>query len=215
MQSKTDLGRTLVRTLRSLRNATSDTARTDLLRDIAQLSVDLREHFLTPQGEPDWAARTWAYREYLRACYAEAGYTPDEARTTQAAVRYHVSRYLRERLSDEELRHLGLRPEATVDRARERRAAKRALFEAATSPHVTGDMDGAEVKMIASSLLLLQRVDPARLYALGDRERDTVRVILTQLARRVDVLATYVAGAAEAGRDEGIAGDEAGEDVRE
>src|SRR4051812_43452584 len=78
----------IVRILRALRTSEGD-RRTMLYRDLAGHMVELREHYLTPSGEPDWTGRTGAYRLGVRALYADAGYSPAERKQVQTSIRYH------------------------------------------------------------------------------------------------------------------------------
>lgn len=181
------LGQKLVRVLRQLRNAPTPAARTDLLKEVARITVDLREFFPTDSGEPDWSAKTWSYREYIRERYAEAGYTPDEARTTQTAVRYHVSTFVREKLSADELTDLGLNPESFTDRSRDKRAARAALLQAAQAP-AEGANATAYARNIAGALLVLKSIDTRVLSDLTARERTRTRAVLEEIHERADAL---------------------------
>ncbi|MEU4568651.1 hypothetical protein [Micromonospora sp. NPDC023956] len=193
-RTKHDLGNALVRALQTLRNATDDVQRTQRLRDVASLTVDLREHFLTPKGEPDWAARTWPYREFVRERYSEAGYAGDELKSTQAAVRYHVSRMVRERLSPETIEDLGLQKESSVDRSREKRGVTKALLAAAREiPE--GQTNADLIRSLGAALLVLERVDEKAVAELGEREKAQARTVLRKVRERAASLADAAGGA--------------------
>ncbi|MFG3710114.1 hypothetical protein [Micromonospora sp. NPDC047730] len=201
-RSRQDLARDLVKALRKLKTLSpGDAARTEALREVARLSVDLREHFLTPSGEPDWAARTWEYRHFIVDRYSDADYSQEESRATQAAVRYHVSKYVRERLSPQEVADLGLRSESSVDRSREQRDARRALLNAArhqVAPGSEGGPGSADVlRAIAGALLVLQHIDPAALAEMTETDRVQAQAVLSRLVSRAEQLgdAAAVAGA--------------------
>ncbi|MEV0267736.1 hypothetical protein AB0H43_03090 [Hamadaea sp. NPDC050747] len=185
--TKASLSKELVATLRRLRNAATDAQRTDLLKETARLTVDLREFFLTDSGEPDWAARTWAYRDYLRERYIEAGYPIDEAKTTQAAVRYHVSGYIRTKLASDQVADLGLASGTFNDRKREVRTAQSELLKVALTPpeHASA---ADESRAIAGALLVLERVNPANFADLSTRQRANVRVVLDKIRDRAGEL---------------------------
>lgn len=202
-RSRQSLAQELVRSLRSLRQLEPrDPERTETLRQVAELSVDLREHFLTPQGEPDWAARTWEYRNFITDRYTDAGYSKDEARNTQAAVRYHVSKYVREKLTPDQVADLGLRSESSVDRSREQRDARRALLNAArhsvAAPAGKETPESADVlRALAGALLVLQHVDPAALAEMNELDRVQARAVLSRLVTRAEQLGDAAAVAGE------------------
>lgn len=184
--TKDDLGAALVRALRALRRVGDNRERrTELYRTIANASVDLREHFLTPEGEPDWAGRSWAYREYVRERYSEAGYSRDDARPVQASVRYHVSVRVRERLTPEQVEDLGLRAEDITERVRANRATKSALLASLTgSPEDNPDVPRA----IAGAYVVLQRIAPGDVSALQGRSRAQAREVLGRLLAHAEEL---------------------------
>lgn len=92
-----------------------------LARDAAAAAIDIRERYLLPDGSPDWAGRTWAYRDCLHRLYDEAKYTPQERSATAATLRYHVGNMLRDRLTSVELEAHGV----TAPSPRKRQAARR------------------------------------------------------------------------------------------
>lgn len=195
-----ELARRLVRTLRKLKSTGSaDPGRTELLREVARLSVDLREHFVTPSGEPDWTARTWEYRNFLTDRYTDAGLSKDEARTIQAAVRYHVSKYVRERLAPEQVTALGLRPETSVDRSREQRDARRALLNAARHGLLPTDGEAPSsadvLRALAGALLILQRVESSAVSGMSELDRVQARAVLSRVEARARELSDATATA--------------------
>jgi hypothetical protein len=117
--SKKHIEREIVRILRAVRH-TEGERRTLLLRDLAEQMVDLREHCLTPAGEPDWTGRTGVYRYAVRELYAQAGYSPEERKLTQTSTRYHVGNLVRARVPREQADALGLTPATPQDRGRQR-----------------------------------------------------------------------------------------------
>ncbi|MEU5906555.1 hypothetical protein [Micromonospora sp. NPDC047527] len=117
--SKQQIEREILRILRAARQTTGE-RRTILLRDLAEQMVDLREHYLTTSGDPDWTGRTGLYRYAVRELYAQAGYSPDERKTTQTSTRYHVGNLVRTRVSQETADALGLGRASPQDRSRMR-----------------------------------------------------------------------------------------------
>lgn len=117
----------IVRTLRRLRLAEGP-ARTPIYYDLAGQIVALRGHFLTDEGEPDWIGRTSAYRHAVRDLYSRADYTPDDAKSVQSSIRYHVGNIVRQLLNPEELEDLGLDEVSPLERARETRRDQAVLL---------------------------------------------------------------------------------------
>ncbi|MFI7069536.1 hypothetical protein [Micromonospora sediminicola] len=184
--SKDQLGADLVKALRALKRVGDNRERrTELYRAIANASVDLREHFLTENGEPDWAGKSWGYREYLRERYSEAGYTRDEARPVQSSVRYHVSIRVRERLTPEEVEDLGLRAENITERVRGDRATRSALFSSLTAaPDDNPDIGRA----LAGAFVVLQRISPRDVAGLQGQARAQARTVLARLLKHAEKL---------------------------
>lgn len=106
---------------KALRRYVADGFRgTEQLRIAAEGSVAAREHFFTAEGEPDWLGRTHAYRMWIREVYERAGVQAADLTKTQAAVRYHASAALRDRISAEAREDLGLRAETARERSAEK-----------------------------------------------------------------------------------------------
>lgn len=183
----TDEALRLLRRLRAL-GPDDRERRTVALRDLAEVMVDMREHFVTPEGDPDWSGRTFAYRELARELYAEAGFPHDQAQAVQAAVRYHVGNIVRQRLSVDELADHGLRDVGPKQRARLSRDAQSALmrsFRQSADPDV--------VRNVAAALHLLDRVAADRVAALTDGDREVVRALATAAAERARAVADTAA----------------------
>ncbi|RLK22654.1 hypothetical protein DER29_0492 [Micromonospora sp. M71_S20] len=192
--TKDELGAALVKALRALRRVGDNRERrTELYRQVADASVDLREHFLTPDtGEPDWAGRSWAYREYVRDRYSEAGVSKDEARSIQASVRYHVSTRVRQRLTPEEVEDLGLRAENIAQRAQATRAVNSALLSSLGAG--TPDENNPDVsRALAGAFVVLQRITPAEVAALDGQGRSQARAVLGRLLAHAEELHAAVA----------------------
>lgn len=104
-----------------LRERGDDVNITKRNRDTAVLLIEARSHFQRADGGPDWLGRTHAYRQWIGALYADAGYDRAAAQSLQAAIRYQSGRVLRERLGEAGAADLGLLPEAPRQRSTGRR----------------------------------------------------------------------------------------------
>jgi hypothetical protein len=114
----------IVRILHAIRT-TEGERRTMLYRDLAEQMVELRQHYLTPNGKPDWTGRTGAYRLGVRALFADAGYSPAERQAVQTSVRYHIGNIIRATVAHSDLEDLGLDTVTPKERARQRTRAER------------------------------------------------------------------------------------------
>lgn len=168
----------IVRRLKQVRatDPTNRERRTSLLRDIAELKIELREHYLTDDGEPDWAGKTYAYRAATRELYSQAGYAADEAQATQAAIRYHVGNLIRERVSAEELADLGLRDVSPKERAKASRDARSALL---ASLQESAEPDA--LRSVTAALQLVKMIGDDRLAGMSDGDRAVMRVLSREL----------------------------------
>ncbi|GAB1641782.1 hypothetical protein KRMM14A1259_22050 [Krasilnikovia sp. MM14-A1259] len=194
---KAELEQELIKNLRTLHRAQDEDQRTSLKRIIGELTVDLREYFITDDGNPDWAGRTWKYRDFMRDCYSEAGFKQDEARKVQTSVRYHVSRYIRERLSPDELASLDLKESPQADRSREAYQRRSQLLSAARALNL-GDSNNV-LRGLVAALVTLRETPPEAIEALDGTSREQVAPLLDELAERAAALAAIARGAATAG----------------
>ncbi|WP_229398147.1 hypothetical protein [Micromonospora okii] len=175
----------LLRVLRALRRVGDDAARrTALYREAAGLIFDLREHFKTGSGDPDWRGATPAYREYVRSAYAETGWARDAATTAQTAIRHHISRLARERLAPDQLEDLGLRADNFAERKRDSRAATSAKLS--TLGETDPQLDAA--RALAAALVMVERVTAEQARELRGRGREQARAVLARLIARAEAL---------------------------
>ncbi|MDG4801736.1 hypothetical protein [Micromonospora sp. WMMD980] len=190
--TRDQLAKSLVRALKALRNVRPEdkAKRTELFRHVADCTFSLREFFLV-DGEPDWSGRSWAYREFLRERYTEAGYSREESQAVQPTIRYHVSVLVRQRLEPEQVRNLGLRTEDVLGRQKEQREARKALLDVARGGGANPDPG----RTVAAANLMLQPLDAGTIRSLSEEERGQVRTLLARLARQVAELSA----AADAG----------------
>jgi hypothetical protein len=156
--------------------------RTVTNRRLAELAFEMREHFLTEEGNPDLAGRTWKYRDHVRNLYRDAAFSEEEAKTAQSAVRYHLGNIARQRLDPEQLEDAGLSDTAPVVRGREAREGRSVLLR---SIRAGEGPDPDIVKAITGALVLLQRADAKRVAALRGKELQLTRDALEALETRV------------------------------
>ena|SRR5690606_20578394 len=133
--------------------------RVEILREIAENQVRMREHFFTDTGAPDWAGRTWAYRNAVGEIYARAGIRGAEKSTLSATVRYHVGNMLRDRLSDEELAEIGLRKVSPRQRSVEKREKVREFTKALT-PGTPSEPNRDLIRALVTTHTLLAHTEP-------------------------------------------------------
>lgn len=105
--------------------AAVEETKTEILRRLALVVIKLRSLHRTPDGDVDWAGRSWDYRQTVERMYEAAGIPPDSASGIQAALRYHVGNALRSLVPAKELEAVGLLP--TSPRERVQTAREEAL----------------------------------------------------------------------------------------
>jgi hypothetical protein len=174
----------IVRLLRALRIADESRAAT-LRRDLAEATVALREHFLTPAGHPDWSGSSGHYRTAMRELYSRADYSPEQRRITQSTVRYHIGNIVRERLSTSELEAAGLTAPSPHDRQRNRRARDRAIVEASAIATVGPHPSEADVIKTLTDCLNALRAIPAPTKARASQGQIALPIV-EALAAEVD-----------------------------
>lgn len=199
MSTHGDLSSRAVEALRAYRATQDRGERSERAREVAGLLVDLREHFLTELGEPDWAGATYAYKRAVGEIYRSAGFT--DISNISATVRYHIGNVLRERLSDDELEDAGLRldtPRARSQAKRERTSAILAALRPIT------DADGVEVdpiRALVGAASLLSRVQGEALAAASPAQREHAAEQIRAVNREVRRLSAVLKRAgAPAGR---------------
>jgi hypothetical protein len=125
----------------------------DLLPTIAERVVDLRERMNDLRGA------TREYQDTLIAAYDDAGVSREDRRRIQAAVRYHVDRVQRARLSEEDQQALGLIPGTNAERKRKQRESVQAAL--AASGFTPGSLHDDPLASLALAVKLLEAVEAA------------------------------------------------------
>jgi len=183
----------IVEALHAIRDASTEQEAVNARKRAAEGFVEAREHFVTEDGGPDWAAKTGAYRNFNSHTYKLAGLDPKVAQTLRASARYHVGNVLRDRLPAEELERLGLRQSRPRERMAEVRASQ---YE--TLKRVGGGASfetSAEVgEVLALFTTTLKRVRPATVAAFGRTERTEIVRQLRALAGRATQVADEAMG---------------------
>src|SRR5690606_21767333 len=126
----------------------------------------VREQFTRPDGSPDWNGRSHAYRLRIRDLYSRAGITGEEMTSLQAAVRYHVSAVLRDRLDEDTLKEYGLISKTARERSRDRHHERSAILRALQS----GGIAGGALLAISAARTSLDRLHIEQLDDLAPSE---------------------------------------------
>lgn len=180
---RTDLAeirRDAVRLLRQHSRA-PESERTPLIRQLADTLVEGRGLFTREDGAPDWAGRTYTYRQWVGDIYAEADIRGEERRTVQSKTRYHLGAALRDALDEKTIRDYGLSPETPKMRGMARRKKDVRILRAIQAR----DVAGGSLMAITAAHTMLTKVDPTELSTLDERSAETAREILTDIEHAV------------------------------
>ncbi|MBE7702314.1 hypothetical protein H9623_18645 [Oerskovia sp. Sa1BUA8] len=163
---------------------------TFLRREVAARMIEARAHFITKDGRPDWSGRTYAYREFTREVFSDAGISREDAPTIQAAIRYHSGNLVRKVVPEEDLASAGF---TLQESPRERSATRRAeRSEATRLVESGGPLEGddlARAVLLAASVLA--RASRGSVLGLPAVSRQDVEENLRSLSSR----AAHLAGA--------------------
>lgn len=154
--------------------------RTDLLRQLASVVVDLRSRFSLDDGRPDWGGRSPDYRSYIADLYTRAGVPKDKLDTIQAAMRYHVGNLIRERAPKDELLAVGLTTTAPRDRNAATRDALHAISAAAGGRTPSSDVD----RLAVYAQALLDFIDDVAVRRLEAERAAVSRMALERVQTR-------------------------------
>lgn len=166
----------------------------EVTRALAERLVSLRMLYPDKEGRPDLRGRNPEYREAASLIYEKAGFDTGKANTVQAAVRYHASPIVRERLREmaegDEQRYLelceyyGINPQSAVEQATARRKATSTRLPALRLPEDDAAVawQGA-VQYAHKALEAPGEIDPEK---LSDDERESLRRELKTVRERVE-----------------------------
>jgi hypothetical protein len=117
-----DLRERAVSYLHTAANAELDHERTDALRALANVLIDLRESIVPERtGKPDWLGKSYQYKQFVTQIYSEANVFNSEKSRITASVRHHINEQMHRRYTDKQLVKMGLRPETLSTRRAKRR----------------------------------------------------------------------------------------------
>jgi hypothetical protein len=165
-----------------------DRPRTERLRELAPIIVDLRAGFSLADGRTDWSGRSPEYRRLMSDVYERARLPADQQDTFQSALRYHVGNLLRERAAREELAEVGLTPVAP----KERIERARAVLEAQKAVAAPSD-DVARLAAYAQALL--EFIDVTVIPDLPPERAEAARLALAEVQVRASELLVRIADA--------------------
>lgn len=164
--------------------AASGEQRTPILRQLAEILVESRQHFARADGSPDWTGRSWPYRQFVRELYEDAGVAKTDLNTIQSKARYHISAVLRDFLDEETLLEYGLAFESQRDRSRDRRMARTATLNAFTAR----DVGGGALMSMTTAFTMLSRVNAEELANLDPTSRAMVEDAAASIIERVHAI---------------------------
>lgn len=161
--------------------------RTDLLKVMAPLIVEMRRRHTLEDGRTDWSGRSPAYRAAIGQVYALAKVPPEHMVTVQAAIRYHVGNVLRQTAERDELEGAGMSAASPRERLDRQRAFLNALAAAQSS---TGAPTGDAARLATYAEALLENVDVSdeTLAATEPARREAACISLHNAAAHIDSL---------------------------
>jgi hypothetical protein len=155
----------------------------------AKYLVEAREHFLDAEGNPDWTARTHAYRDFHGETFTLAGLSGTEAQKIRVSLRYHVGNAVRERLSPEEAAAAGLQAKAPKARMADIRRKQNQLTSVVTGGALYRDFEKMH-RALDVSTATLRRFSETALAGLDSKEREDLAASLKHIAEEASRLAT-------------------------
>lgn len=185
---------------RLVRDAAATNDRTSHLRDLADVLVELRSRF-DYEGLPDWAGRSWDYRMAAQELYESSGVKPDVAAHIQAVVRYHVGNVLRRRVSQAELKKVGLLQRSPKERIKDTRDETQkvlAAVDAVVSRETITRLRAVRLATAASACL--ERLLDVPIDELDPSERKALKVALAEMDEMVSDLERKLVGTAKVRR---------------
>ena len=155
----------------------------------AETILELRRTFLTRSGEPDILGTSYAYRQAFGEAMTRAGLQGHDRTRAGSSMRYHIGNLLRERLSPEEIKELGLVKASPRETSSKAHAHKSRLWNSVNDPEtepITDPKDAVEALLGMSALLGLIRVDWAQ---ASPQQRQIAEMAAKSIADSVQGLA--------------------------
>lgn len=150
-----------------------------LLPTIAERVVDIRERFNDLRGA------TREYQDALISAYDAAGVSRADRKRIQAAVRYHVDRVQRTRLSPDDQQALGLTPGTNAERRKRQRADVQSALAAAGLD--AGALYNDPLTALAYAVRILEGVEAApSLPDLPVVQRAAAKALLEAVIRHAE-----------------------------
>lgn len=153
--------------------------RTEKLRRLAKLMIEIRAHFEDSHGRgPDWLGRSKEYRLIVSELFDKLGLSVN----TKSRLRYHLNSAIRDRLTEEELDAYGLREASVKDRARHRIKSSRAIRPAMTTNGLGESAVCQTIHAARQALTALMDDDVKTLRTKEQREyaKSELRAIITR-----------------------------------
>lgn len=127
-----------------------------ILRDVAECYVAARAQFTASDNDqsPDWKGRSGPYREWVKSVFGAANMGTETRKAIQPNIAYYVSSILRDRLTPDELRDVGLDERSFRERRNDRREGEievRKLFDPDTPVE---ELDTALLTRLVGRVLL-------------------------------------------------------------
>lgn len=167
--------------------------RTDLLKQLAELIVELRSRHTLEDGTPDWSGRTPEYRQAISEIYRRGGVPESLNDTIQAALRYHVGNLLRNRAPQTELKHVGLTSTSPKERMLRQRRELTTLRDQDRVSRATGKKRRPDLlSALSVAQDLLYNYGPEDIRGLTAEDAKEARVFVEAINSEVSrLLAVY------------------------
>lgn len=121
------------------------------VKEAASLVIDARSgFFLTPSGHPDYAGRSYAYRQWYGDIIRSLNMEEKDRAKLQSRMRFHMANIIRDRLNDEELKDAGLMKIKPVERGHHNYAQRSKIYKMVTE---TDPLDDPLDRELAMSLI--------------------------------------------------------------
>lgn len=149
--------------------------RTDLLRALAEVVVQLRQDFQLKDGRPDLGGRGPEYRAAMREIYQRAKVPADDYDGIQTALRYHVNNLLHDLHDADELTAAGLGERSAKERLAADREQASLIRAALKDPLLLAERIGA----------LAEHIDPVKAAAQPAVQARATRQAYDDAAERI------------------------------